>query len=45
VEVVSFWLTIFLFIIIGFMLLNNYYWQNVRDEQKYNRERLAKKDD
>jgi hypothetical protein len=45
VELVSFWLMIFLFIIIGFMLLNNYYWQNVRDEQKYKRERFANKDD
>lgn len=42
---ISFWITIFLFIIVGMMIVNNFYWKNVKDEQKYNRERLANKDD
>ncbi len=32
---VSFWLTIVLFVIIGFMLVNNFYWKNLREEHKY----------
>ena len=32
---VSFWLTIVLFVIIGFMLVNNFYWKNQREEFKY----------
>ncbi|MCA3177919.1 MAG: hypothetical protein O9345_02300 [Burkholderiaceae bacterium] len=32
---VSFWLTIVLFVIIGFMLANNFYWKNQREEFKY----------
>jgi hypothetical protein len=45
VDLVSFWLTIILIVVVAFMLLNNYYWQNVKAEQKYNRERLASKDE
>jgi hypothetical protein len=45
VDLVSFWLTIILFVVVGFMLLNNFYWRNVKAEQKYNRERLANKEE
>jgi hypothetical protein len=31
----TFWITIALFVAVGFMLLNNFYWRNVRDEHDY----------
>ena len=34
-TVVSFWLTIVLFVVVAFMLANNYYWRNQREEYKY----------
>jgi uncharacterized membrane protein len=33
--VVPFWLMIVLFVVIGMMLANNYYWRNRRDEHAY----------
>jgi hypothetical protein len=32
---VPFWIMIVLFVIVGFMLFNTYYWKNVRDEHAY----------
>lgn len=32
---VSFWLTLILFAVVGFMLLNGFYWKNQRDEHEY----------
>jgi len=40
VTVVSFWLTIVLFVVVAFMLANNYYWRNQREEYKYRVEKF-----
>jgi hypothetical protein len=39
VSPIFFVLTLVLFVIIGFGLVNNYYWRNVRDEHRYRVER------
>jgi hypothetical protein len=36
---VSFWLTILLFVVIGFMLANSVYWSNQRYEAQYRKKR------
>lgn len=38
---IGFWLMIFLFVVVGFMLVNTAYWSNVRYEQVYRRKRHA----
>ena len=37
---VSFWITIFLFVLVGFKLLNVAYWSNQRYEAQYRRKRF-----
>lgn len=37
----GFWLMIFLFVVVGFMLVNTFYWSNLRYEQEYRRKRFA----
>jgi Na+/H+ antiporter NhaC len=37
---VSFWITILLFVIVGFMLVNRAYWSNQRYEAQYRRKRF-----
>jgi hypothetical protein len=36
---VSFWLTILLFVVVGFMLANSVYWSNQRYEAQYRKKR------
>lgn len=36
-------LTLILFVIVGFMLINAYYWNNVRDEHQYRVKRWAER--
>ena len=40
---VPFWIMIVLFVIVGFMLFNTYYWKNVRDEHQYRVKRWAER--
>lgn len=37
----GFWLMIALFVVIGFMLVNTFYWSNLRYERVYRRKRFA----
>ena len=37
---VSFWITIFLFVLVGFKLLNVAYWSNQRYEAQYRKKRF-----
>ncbi len=37
---VSFWITILLFVIVGFMLVNRVYWSNQRYEAQYRKKRF-----
>lgn len=37
---VSFWITIFLFVVVGFMLVNGAYWSNQRYEAQYRKKRF-----
>ncbi|MCX7230874.1 MAG: hypothetical protein NTW15_18070 [Burkholderiales bacterium] len=37
---VSFWITIFLFVLVGFKLLNGAYWSNQRYEAQYRKKRF-----
>lgn len=37
---VSFWITILLFVIVGFMLVNRAYWSNQRYEAQYRKKRF-----
>lgn len=36
---VSFWITIFLFVVVGFMLVNATFWSNQRYEAQYRKKR------
>ncbi|MFM1987945.1 MAG: hypothetical protein RJA99_902 [Pseudomonadota bacterium] len=38
---IGFWLMIAFFVLVGFMLVNNAYWSNVRYEHVYRRRRHA----
>ena len=35
----TFWLTLFLFVVVAFMLVNNVYWSNQRYEAQYRQKR------
>lgn len=37
---VTFWITIFLFVVVGFMLVNGTYWGNQRYEAHYRKKRF-----
>ncbi len=37
---VSFWITIFLFVVVGFMFVNGTYWSNQRYEAQYRKKRF-----
>ena len=37
---VSFWITIFVFVVVGFMLVNSAYWSNQRYEAQYRKKRF-----
>lgn len=44
----GFWLMIALFVVVGFMLVNSFYWSNLRYDQEYRRKRfeeLKRRDD
>ncbi|MFZ4760650.1 MAG: hypothetical protein ACOYLX_20985 [Burkholderiaceae bacterium] len=38
-------LVLILFVIVGFMLINNFYWRNLRDEHAYRVKRWAERQD